>query len=49
MSTVALEDGNLADSGCLIADQPEIIAAMQAAADGIISGEIKLEDPMFAQ
>lgn len=49
MSTIALEAGDSASGGCLISDQPEVIAAMQAAADGIISGEIKLDDPMFAQ
>lgn len=49
MSVVALEQAMLADSQCLIADRPEVIEKMRAAATSIIDGSLKLEDPMFAK
>lgn len=48
MTLAALQDG-LAETGCLIADQSETIAKVKEVADLIISGELKIEDPMFAQ
>lgn len=44
---VALSD-DIAESGCVIADHPDVVAAVVTAADGIISGAIVVEDPMFA-
>ena len=38
---------DVADSQCLIADYPEIIAAVETASEGIISGEIVVPDPLF--
>jgi len=49
ISALALEPDLLADSGCLVADRPEVVTAMREAADRIVDGELELEDPMFAQ
>ncbi len=43
---IALQS-DVADSQCLIADYPDIIAAVQAAQDDIISGDIVVPDPLF--
>ncbi len=43
---IALQPG-VADSQCLIADYPDIIAAVQAAQDAIIAGDIVVPDPLF--
>ena len=43
---VALTD-DLASSGCVIADHPEIVEAVKAAAQGIIDGTIVVPDPLF--
>ena len=47
MGVVALQD-DVADSGCVIADYPDIIEQVKAAADKIISGEIVVPDPLAA-
>jgi len=44
---VALSD-DVADSGCVIADYPEIIKAVKVAADQIIAGELEIPDPLMA-
>ena len=49
VSTIALEEAELADSGCLIADHPEVVAKMREVAGQIEDGSLKLEDPMFAK
>ena len=49
ISALALEPELLEDSGCLVADRPDVVEAMRAAAASIESGELELEDPMFAQ
>ncbi|WP_336066205.1 BMP family ABC transporter substrate-binding protein [Nitratireductor rhodophyticola] len=49
VSTIALEEDELADSGCLIADHPEVVARMREVAGQIEDGSLKLEDPMFAK
>lgn len=47
VSVVALQD-DVADSGCVIADHPEVIAAVQEARDAIVAGDIVVPDPLFA-
>ncbi len=49
MSAMALEEDNIAGSGCLIADHPEVAAKMREVAASIEDGSLKLEDPMFAK
>jgi len=49
ISALALEPDLLADSGCLVAERPDVVAAMRASAERIVTGELQLEDPMFAQ
>lgn len=50
MSAMALEDEDeLADSECVIAEHPDVIEQMRKVAADIESGELELEDPMFAQ
>ncbi|MGB0114529.1 MAG: BMP family ABC transporter substrate-binding protein [Ilumatobacteraceae bacterium] len=44
---IALSD-DLADSGCVIADHPEIIELVQEAHDQIVSGELEIPDPLMA-
>ena len=44
---VALSD-DVADSGCLIADHPDIIEEVKAASEKIISGELEIPDPLAA-
>ncbi|MCY6381590.1 BMP family lipoprotein [Hoeflea prorocentri] len=41
-------DADLATSGCLIADEAETVAKVRAIADQIISGDIKVNDPLSA-
>jgi len=49
MSLVALEEESWADSECLVTERPELVEAITNAAEMITSGELELEDPMFAQ
>lgn len=49
MSTMALQPDRLEDSQCLIAKHPEVVEKIRSVADEIISGELELEDPMFAK
>jgi basic membrane protein A len=49
MSAMALEEDQLAESQCVIAEHPEVAAKMREVAQAIIDGTLKLEDPMFAQ
>ncbi|BDZ46754.1 hypothetical protein GCM10025866_26630 [Naasia aerilata] len=42
-----LEDG-VADSQCLIADHPDVIEKVKAVRDQIVSGELKVQDPLTA-
>jgi len=43
---IALSD-DLADSGCVIADHPDIVEQVQDAADQIIAGDLVVPDPLF--
>lgn len=45
MTLTGLEDG-VADSGCLIADYPDVIAKVKALRDEIVAGTLKIDDPM---
>lgn len=45
MGVIALQD-DVADSGCVIAEHPEVIEAVKAAAEKIISGELVIPDPL---
>lgn len=47
IGVVALQD-DVADSGCVIADHPDVIAAVVEARDGIVSGDIEVPDPLTA-
>ncbi len=38
---------DLADSGCVIADHPDIVEQVRAAADEIIAGDLVIPDPLF--
>ncbi|EKF19948.1 BMP family ABC transporter substrate-binding protein [Nitratireductor pacificus] len=49
MSAMALEADRIADSGCLIADHPDVAAKLREVAGSIKDGSLKLEDPMFAK
>ena len=40
-------DEELADSQCVIADHPDIVAAVREARDGIVAGDIVVPDPLF--
>lgn len=48
VGAIALDEGSIADSQCLIADHPEAAAKMREVAGQIADGTLKLEDPMFA-
>ncbi len=48
VGVMAIDEEGLADSQCLIADYPDIVEQVRAAAEGIISGEIEVPDPLFA-
>ncbi len=39
----------LAASQCLVAKEPKVVAKVRAVADDIISGKLKIADPMFAK
>jgi basic membrane protein A and related proteins len=43
---IALSD-DLADSGCVIAEHPEVVEAVKAAAQEIIDGTLVIPDPLF--
>lgn len=47
VGVVALQD-DVADSGCVIADHPEVIEAVKEARDAIVAGDIVVPDPLFA-
>lgn len=47
MGVIALGD-DLADSGCVIADHPDIIELVKAAHDEIVAGTLEIPDPLFA-
>lgn len=47
MSTLALEEDRLADSQCIVAGHPDVVAKMREVAGQIKDGSLKLEDPMF--
>lgn len=47
VGVVALQD-DVADSGCVIAEYPDVIAAVAEARDGIIDGSIVVPDPVTA-
>lgn len=40
-------DEELADSQCVVADHPDIVAAVREARDGIVNGDIVVPDPLF--
>jgi basic membrane protein A len=48
MSVMALEEDRIAESGCIIAEHPEVVERVRSVADSIIDGSLVLEDPMFA-
>jgi basic membrane protein A len=48
-SLVALAEGDLAATQCLIAQQPEVISLVKKLRDDIVSGAIALQDPMLAR
>ncbi|QDZ02279.1 BMP family ABC transporter substrate-binding protein [Nitratireductor mangrovi] len=48
VGAIALDEGGIAGSECLIADHPEVAAKMREVAGQIADGSLKLEDPMFA-
>lgn len=47
IGTIAQLGGDLKSTQCLIADHPDVIQKVKEVAQKIISGEIKLKDPMF--
>jgi basic membrane protein A len=49
VGVVALDDAGIADSGCLIAGEPDVVAKVKEVAAQIIDGTITIDDPMFAQ
>ncbi len=49
MSIVGLDDDGLAESQCLIATMPDVLARVREVAAQIEDGSLVLEDPMFAQ
>ncbi|MEO3388703.1 BMP family ABC transporter substrate-binding protein [Mesorhizobium sp. CAU 1741] len=48
VGAIALDEAGIADSGCLIADHPEVAAKLREVAAGIADGSIELTDPMQA-
>ncbi|MPZ51444.1 MAG: BMP family ABC transporter substrate-binding protein [Acidimicrobiia bacterium] len=46
VGVMALQEDELADSECLIADHPAIVDQVREAAEGIIAGEIEVPDPL---
>ena len=47
--TLASLDDGAAESGCLIVDEPELLAQVTDARDRIVSGETLVGDPLYAQ
>ncbi|MFP5489616.1 MAG: BMP family ABC transporter substrate-binding protein [Acidimicrobiia bacterium] len=47
MGVVALSEG-VAESGCVIADHPEVIELVREAHDQIVAGELEIPDPLTA-
>lgn len=48
VGVMALDDENLADSGCVVADHPDVVDQVREAAQAIIDGDIVVPDPLFA-
>lgn len=48
-SLVALGQGDLAATQCLVAQHPEVIALVKGLRDEIVSGKLAVSDPMFAK
>lgn len=48
-SLVALTDGDLAATECLVAQRPEVVALVKRLRDEIVSGKLTVPDPMLAQ
>jgi basic membrane protein A len=48
-SLVALTDGDLAATECLVARHPEVVALVKGLRDEIVSGKLTVPDPMFAK
>jgi len=42
-------DATLAASGCLVANEPKVVAKVRAVAADIVSGKLKIADPMLAK
>ena len=49
MALMALREDELGASGCLVADQSEVLGKIREVASRIIDGSLVLEDPMFAR
>ncbi len=49
VSAIALDEGGMADSKCLIADHPDVAAKMREVGAQIADGTLKLTDPMMAK
>ncbi|KKC32247.1 BMP family ABC transporter substrate-binding protein [Devosia psychrophila] len=49
MSIIGLEDEGLAESKCLIASMPDVLAQVREVAAQIEDGSLTVEDPMFAK
>lgn len=47
MGAMALDDDNLADSQCTIADHADVVAKVREVAKTITDGTLTIEDPMF--
>ena len=47
-SLLALADGDLAATQCLVAQEPEVVALVKRLRDEIVSGKLALRDPMTA-
>jgi basic membrane protein A and related proteins len=47
-SLIALADGDLVATQCLIAPQAEVVALVKKLRDDIVSGKLELRDPMSA-
>ena len=49
MGLIAFASDNPEDSQCVIQDHPDVIEAVQDLQEQIISGDLVIEDPMFAE
>ncbi|MFP3915441.1 MAG: BMP family ABC transporter substrate-binding protein [Actinomycetota bacterium] len=47
VGVMALEEDELDDSECIIADHPDIVDQVREAAEGIIAGDIEVPDPVM--